>query len=154
VIGPDPGPLSWYGQLAVILASLMGAGVGLTPDPPTTATRVTTVCVADEATCYPPTTPPRSPWAWCEEWHELAASVGWPESDGPVLSYVIRRESNCQPGAYNRSGATGLMQIIGGCAPYGSCFDPAANLARGLDMWRTRGWQPWCLRGDPVTGSC
>jgi len=136
--------------LTLVVAFL--TGTGLTADQ--TAMRVATVCTTDPDYCNPPITAPRSPWRYCEQWHELAAEVGWPESDGPVLSYVMHRESRCSPSAHNPSGATGLMQIIGGCAPYGSCYDPEANLRRALVMRQSRGWQPWCLRGDPVTGSC
>lgn len=118
------------------------------PEQPQGAVRVETgKCVSDEATCHPPSSEARAEWATCEEWHDLAAAVGWPESDGHTLSFVISRESGCNPNAHNPSGATGLMQIIGGCAPYGSCYDPEANLRRGLDMRRERGWQPWQVCG-------
>jgi hypothetical protein len=119
-------------------------------DPGVRATRSGPTCTTDPEYCNPPTTPDppaRTPWASCEQWHDLAAAVGWPESDGHTLSFVLQRESGCNPNAHNPSGATGLMQIIGGCAPYGSCYDPEANLRRGLDMRRERGWQPWQVCG-------
>jgi hypothetical protein len=122
-------------------------------EPPALPVRVVTgVCTTDEAYCHPPTTPPRTPWRWCEQWHDMAAEVGWPEDQGPVLSYVMHRESNCQPGAYNRSGATGLLQLLGWSCPPGGCRDPWSNLAKGLELWQGQGWCPWVLRGDPVTG--
>ena len=126
---------------------------GISADPPERPVRVATgVCTTDEAYCHPPTTPPRTPWRWCEQWHDMAAEVGWPEDQGAVLSYVMHRESNCQPGAYNRSGATGLLQLLGWSCPPGGCRDPWSNLAKGLELWQGQGWCPWVLRGDPVTG--
>lgn len=117
---------------------------------------VTGQCVTDEAKCNPPTTPPapaRQPWAYCEQWHDLAAEVGWPESAGPVLSYVLHRESNCDPNAHNPSGATGLMQLLGWSCE-GGCTNPRGNLKKGLELWQSSGWRPWCLNGDKVTGHC
>ena len=120
------------------------------------AQKVGTECVTDADTCNPPITAPRTPWRYCEQWHELAILVGWPESqtEGFVLSYVMHRESNCNPDAYNRSGATGLMQLLGWKCPPNGCFDPYSNLLRARQLWETSGWHPWCLRGDPVTGNC
>jgi hypothetical protein len=133
---------------------------GVTPvagDPARAARTETGKCLADEATCNPPTTPARAEWAYCEQWHELAAEVGWPESQGRVLSYVIHRESSCNPGAYNRqtcgkgNHAMGLMQLCGWLSP-GEAYNPEANLRKGLELWQSSGWCPWVLRGDPVTG--
>ena len=45
----------------------------------------------------------------CGEWHDLAISVGWSESDWPILSRIMYRESRCQPDAWNGSDA-GLVQ--------------------------------------------
>jgi hypothetical protein len=109
------------------------------------------VCVTDDASCHPTDTPPRAVWRYCEQWHDLAAEVGWPEGQGPTLSYVMHRESSCDPNAYNRSGATGLMQLLGWHCD-GGCRDPRGNLAEALVLWQSSGWCPWVLRGDPVTG--
>lgn len=121
------------------------------------AVHVETRCMAaDPAVCDPPTTVPRETWAYCEEWHDLAAAVGWPESQGPTLAYVMHRESRCNPGAYNPTScgrgnhAIGLLQLCG----WGGAelYDPGRNLAKGLELWQRSGWCPWVLRGDPVTG--
>ena len=132
---------------------------GPVQDAPIPANRVATVCTTDEQYCNPPTTPPRQPWRFCEEWHELAAEVGWPESAGYMLSGVIYYESGCNPNAHNPSGATGLMQLLGKhCTPDLGCFmpsfDPATNLAQGLSLYRAEGgWRPaWC--GDRAVGRC
>lgn len=127
------------------------------PDTTQTAVRVETKCIADEATCNPPLPPPRAEWQWCEEWHDLAAQVGWPESQGRVLSYVLHRESGCDPHAYNSQScgrgnhAMGLMQLCG-WLPASQAYNPEANLTKGLELWQSSGWCPWVLRGDPVTG--
>jgi hypothetical protein len=126
---------------------------GLPPQAPVMPVRVATgVCMTDEASCHPPTTPPRQTWRYCEEWHDTAAAIGWPESQGPTLSYVMHRESLCRAGARNRSGATGLMQLLGWSCPPNGCADGWSNLAEAYHLWEQQGWCPWVLRGDPVTG--
>jgi hypothetical protein len=105
----------------------------------------------------PPPPPPRAEWQWCEEWHEMAAQIGWPEEQGRVLSYVMHRESGCRPGAYNpqpcgRAHALGLMQLCGWPCPPNGCFDPWSNLTAAFNLWQHSGWCPWVLRGDPMTG--
>jgi hypothetical protein len=70
-----------------------------------------------------------------------------------VLDYVMHRESGCEPRAYNRSGASGLTQLLGWCGGI-DCFDPYQNLAKARWLYLQSGWHPWCLRGDSVTGSC
>lgn len=51
----------------------------------------------------------------CAEWYPLAMEVGWPEAEWPTLSYVIHRESRCDPLAWNRddpgTGSRGLTQV-------------------------------------------
>lgn len=124
---------------------------GIPAQAPSPAVRVVTACTGD-LLCTQPPPPPPPPWRWCEEWHEMASMVGWPESQGATLSYVMHRESGCQPGAYNPSGATGLLQLLGWSCPPNGCRDPWSNLSKGLDLWQSSGWCPWVLRGDPVTG--
>jgi hypothetical protein len=124
-----------------------------TPPPPSLPVRTVHGCdAAAEPMCTKAAPPPRTPWPWCEEWHDTAAAVGWPESVGWTLAYVMHRESGCQPGAHNPSGATGLMQLLGWSCPPGGCRDPWSNLAKALELWQGSGWCPWVLRGDPVTG--
>lgn len=110
----------------------------------------------------------------CGEWHDLAISVGWTEAQWPKLSYVLHRESRCNPLSYNRTdpngGSRGLMQVNGyWCRknrynPSGwlqaqgilsACddlYDPRTNLRAGLAMWNYSqqrnkcGWRPWATR--------
>ena len=58
------------------------------------------------------------------------------------------RESNCQPGAHNRSGATGLMQIMPmwaddcGGSP-GDLYNPSFNLRCARHILNVQGWTAW-----------
>ena len=109
--------------------------------------------MTDDASCHPVDTPPRTPWPYCEEWHDTAAAVGWPESAGRVLSGIIWYESRCNPNAHNPSGATGLTQLLGWhCSP--SCYDPAGNLAEALTLYQQEGGFCPAWRGDPAVGRC
>ncbi len=110
----------------------------------------------------------------CGEYHDLAISVGWTEAQWKKLSFVMYRESRCNPMSFNKTdpngGSRGLIQINGyWCKknkynPTGwlqakgilnTCedlFDPATNLRSGLAMWNYSqqrnkcGWQPWATR--------
>lgn len=98
----------------------------------------------------------------CAEWLETALDVGWPVEQLRTVAYVIRRESTCQAGAVGSlvcnhdrcARALGLMQLLGWSCPPAGCLDGRSNLARAVELWRASGWRPWCLAGDPVTGSC
>jgi hypothetical protein len=142
---------------------MSGQGPPSTPTQPTAsaaapATRTTTTCISDPDWCNPPPEPARAVWPHCEEWHDLAAAVGWPEEQGHILSHVLWRESRCNPDAYNRQScghgdhAIGLMQLCGWGG--GELYNPTVNLSKGLWLWERSGWRPWCLPGDPVTGRC
>lgn len=149
---------------AVLAVALILAGVdtGFTGylEATVPASRVATECVTDADTCNPPITAPRAVWVHCEQWHDLAAYVGWPEQQGYVLQHVMWRESRCNPGAYNPTPcahsdhAKGLLQLCGWSCPPGGCYDPESNLRRGRELWESMGWRPWCIPGDPVTGRC
>lgn len=67
-------------------------------------------------------------------WGGLVARYPWPAAKVWSVMYC---ESKGDPWARNRSGATGLMQVMGGTT------DPAGNIAQAFSMWRSRGWQPW-----------
>jgi hypothetical protein len=110
----------------------------------------------------------------CPEWHELALRVGWDENELPKLSYVMWRESRCEPDAINSddpaSGSRGLIQINGfWCRKnqytekgwlqdqgiLSTCedlFDPETNLRAGLAIWlhgvdkHRCGWGPWAMK--------
>jgi len=90
---------------------------------------------------------------------DLARSVGWPEVTLAHLAYIIHRESRCDPTVladrpWTMDLSRGLLQInaydyldagirqICGIDP-ATLFNPAVNLACGLDLYRTYGWQPW-----------
>jgi hypothetical protein len=76
----------------------------------------------------------------------------------PTLDYIMNRESGCNPHAYNGQScgkgahAMGLTQLCG-WLPASQAYDPAANLAKALELRRSSGWCPWVLRGDRVTGN-
>lgn len=92
-------------------------------------------------------------------WADLARTVGWPEETIGTLQKIIRRESNCNPGAYANRPSTldnsrGLLQInaygnlaghirnVCGVEPE-ALFDPTVNLSCGLVYYRRSGWKPW-----------
>ena len=79
-------------------------------------------------------TRPAPPSSGPVDWKALVARYPW---DIGVAERIVWCESRGNPNARNRSGATGLFQILGGP------MDPVANVARAYDMYRTRGWQPW-----------
>lgn len=97
----------------------------------------------------------RAQYGACGEWHDLALSVGWPAEEWQTLSAIIRRESNCQPDAWNGADA-GLLQInqihktwladMGWSHP-DDMFDPTNNLTFGFRLWQASGWQPWSFSG-------
>lgn len=102
----------------------------------------------------------RAVWGKCGEWHDLAVSVGWPESEWPRLGHVLYRESRCTPSAWNGSDA-GLAQInqihtdwalqMGMTFPT-DLFIPANNLYFAYRLWSAReekglcGWTPWSFK--------
>lgn len=137
---------------------------GAVPDGPADTTGASpairsavTVQVAPDP--FVPLVPPGLP---CGEWLDLALDVGWPVAQLPTLAYVIHRESRCHPGATGVpvcsagrcARALGLTQLLGWSCPPTGCHDPASNLRRARELWERSGWRPWCLDGDPVTGSC
>jgi hypothetical protein len=93
----------------------------------------------------------------CDSWTFMALSVGWTYNEFEKLSYVIHRESRCNPLSFNETdpngGSRGLMQINGfWCRPWkysekgwlqdrgiiNSCedlFDPVLNLRAGLAIF-------------------
>jgi hypothetical protein len=74
-------------------------------------------------------------------------SPGW---NVQTMSRIMYRESRCNPGAYNRSGATGLLQILkshcGWLAPrIGGCnlTNASYNIKAGAELWRNGGYNHW-----------
>lgn len=81
--------------------------------------------------------------AQCPEWWFLAAEAGWPADELPTVDRVMWCESRCEPAAYNRSGATGLMQVMPMWHHGRDATDPATNLAIALEVFRLQGWRAW-----------
>lgn len=84
----------------------------------------------------------------CSEWYATAMSVGWSPAQWSTLKQIMYRESRCQPGAHNRSGATGLIQIMpmwaDDCGGTPSMlFDPTFTLSCGLHILHVQGWRAW-----------
>lgn len=106
----------------------------------------------------------------CAEWYPLAMEVGWPEAEWPTLSYVMHRESRCDPSVTSRHDDRGLLQIhppswckpnryneIGWLQAQGvineceELYDPRKNLLAGHMIYlygvekHGYGWGPWSL---------
>lgn len=109
----------------------------------------------------------RSPEWICPQWHQTALDAGWPQEQLSKLSYVMYRESRCNPESHNpddpNGGSNGLVQINQfWCRPsrywpdgwlqaqgvLTSCdqlFDPTINLTAALAIWYNSGWSPWAM---------
>lgn len=92
---------------------------------------------------------------------DLALQVGWPAEAIPHLTYIIERESHCDPSSntgYRPSTgdwSLGLLQIntLGSLleARQAACgigareelLDPATNLRCGLALYEQSGFGPW-----------
>lgn len=79
----------------------------------------------------------------CAEWAPVAFDVGWPVDQWPVMSRVMWCESHCEPWAHNRSGASGLMQIMPMWWKGRDPYDPATNLLMALEVRQAQGWRAW-----------
>jgi len=84
----------------------------------------------------------------CSQWASTALDAGFSESEwvSPV-SWIMERESRCDPGAYNASGASGLMQImpfhVGTTCPNGDLFNAWYNLHCAVLIKNAYGWGAW-----------
>lgn len=146
-------------QLDVIALALQATG----PTLPAALAATETAIRGERRTVGPdPFVPVVDPSWPCSQWLDMAIDVGWPVEQLPTLGYVMHRESRCDPtatgslvcGAHGCARALGLTQLLGWSCPPGGCYDPASNMAKALELWRSSGWRPWCLAGDRVTGSC
>ena len=89
--------------------------------------------------------------ALCGQWWPLAASVGWPVEELPMLDRVIWRESRCLPDAFNGhdAGLTQINQIhrkfvaVMGWTWPEDLFQPEPALRFSLKLWQGSGWRPW-----------
>ena len=92
-----------------------------------------------------PTDPPagHSVDGRCAGWADLAFAIGWPLEQWRTIDRVMFCESRCNPDAHNKSGASGLMQIMPmwwhGRDPY----DPETNLTMALEVWHQQSWHAW-----------
>jgi Transglycosylase SLT domain len=85
----------------------------------------------------------------CEQFFDLAMEAGFTiEQWKNPMSRIMNAESGCSPSAYNRSGATGLMQIMkmwaddcGGTPA--DLFDPVFNINCAFHVWQVQGWPAW-----------
>jgi hypothetical protein len=94
----------------------------------------------------------------CPQFEKLARTVGWPQAEIGRLSYVMARESSCNPKAYNAAdpygGSYGLAQNNGSNKGFfmrkkivrksmTELFNPTRNLTAALALWRECGWACW-----------
>ena len=77
-------------------------------------------------------------------------SPGW---DVVRMSRIMYRESRCNPGAHNSSGATGLLQILRSHCGWlssrvGSCnlTNASYNIRAAAELWRNGGYAHWSTR--------
>jgi hypothetical protein len=106
---------------------------------------VLAVTVAVLATCDQPASAATGP---CGQWRSTAIAVGFTSSQWPTVARIMWRESRCRPGARNRSGASGLMQIMPMWArhchiPRAALFNGATNLRCARHVLRVQGWAAW-----------
>lgn len=139
----------------------------------TTTVPATTTTVLDAIAIQEAIDQAQVDYGKCGQWHDLAIEIGWPEAEWPTLSYVLHRESRCNPSAHNKTdptsaGSRGLLQINGyWCKPskfsaqgwlqdqgvIDTCddlWDAEKNLRSGLLIWlygeqkHGCGWRgPW-----------
>jgi hypothetical protein len=140
---PTLPPLSIDAQLPAAPTSIAAPATASAP-----ARRLLPVMQLTETLPPPPTFADPPVWARCPQWWGTARSVGWPEGELPHMDRIMYRESRCQPGALNRSGAAGLMQVMPMWAP--ACglavrqlLEPRSNLACALHVLAVQGWQAW-----------
>jgi len=127
--------MSDIGALGFVIALLVGLP---TSNPaPTPAARVAETVQVGPAPSW------GNPPGPCGEWFWTAIDVGWPDDQWPTISRVMWCESKCTPSARNRSGASGLMQVMPMWWHGRDPFDPATNLTMALEVWHAQGWHAW-----------
>jgi hypothetical protein len=102
------------------------------------AVRVATVQVAEPP---PPITAPAT--SRCPDWFDVALDAGFTEAEWPTVDRLMWCESKCGPRAHNRSGASGLMQIMPMHWHDRDPFDPATNLVMAHEVYERQGWRAW-----------
>lgn len=85
----------------------------------------------------------------CAEWYDEAMAAGFTDDQWGTVDRIMWGESRCRPGAHNRSGATGLMQIMPSTArsvcPPGDLYDPQHNLNCAVHVKAAQGWNAWSV---------
>lgn len=94
----------------------------------------------------------------CPTYEKTALAVGWPRKEIKRLSYVMARESSCNPNAYNAAdpygGSYSLTQLNGSNKGFfmrenlvhksmTELFNPKKNLTAALALWKECGWACW-----------
>lgn len=93
----------------------------------------------------------------CPQFEDTARAVGWPEDAIDRLSYIMWRESRCEPTAHNPrppDDSYCLIQLnmrahkswVGPIVDwdFNRLFDPTVCLTVGLELWhKAGGWGPW-----------
>jgi hypothetical protein len=84
----------------------------------------------------------------CARWYDFAIASGFDPAVWPRIDRIMWRESRCQPRVRNRSGASGLMQIMpmwaddcGGTRAM--LLDPGFNLDCAAYILDVQGWAAW-----------
>lgn len=85
----------------------------------------------------------------CAQWYDEAMAAGFTDEQWNTVDRIMWGESNCIPSAHNRSGATGLMQIMPSTArsvcPPGDLYDPMHNLVCAVHVKAAQGWNAWSV---------
>lgn len=136
--------MRWQRSNGLVVDGIVGpqtlASLGLSGSPASAPTLPSPVSNAPKA----PSVPTYNGGATgADQWHNLALNVGWTEAQWPHVRCIISRESNGIPSVVNSIGATGLMQILARYYPGQNLKDPRVNLTIGLQLYNSRGWQPW-----------
>jgi len=79
----------------------------------------------------------------CPDWYTTALDAGFTPEQWPTVDRLMWCESKCQPAAYNRSGASGLMQVMPMHHHGRDPFDPATNLVMAHEVYERQGWRAW-----------
>lgn len=84
----------------------------------------------------------------CEQWLGTSRVAGFTDAQILTEHVLMFRESRCDPHAYNRSGASGLMQVMrmwaddcGGTPAL--LFDPQFNLDCAKHVFDVQWWTAW-----------
>lgn len=105
-----------------------------------TQATTTTVAPRRAASASPrrPSVAPTPRRGGCGGWEGAVAQ--WSDWNPHEVCSVLMCESRGDPNARNRSGATGLMQVMNGSS------DPQRNLEQAHAKWAKSGWRPWVCR--------